>query len=130
MADSIFTKIVKGEIPCHKIYEDDKTMAFLDIHPIGEGHCLVISKQQVDHLWDLDDDTYLAVMITSKKVANRLREVYQPERVGVKVVGTDVPHAHIHLFPFSTDDEYHKRQDFNYQPDNDELAAVAKKLAF
>ena len=130
MPDSVFTKIIKGEIPSYKIYEDDKTLAFLDIHPLQEGHTLVISKKQVDHLWDLEDEDYLAVMATCKKVANRLREVYKPERVGVKVVGTDVPHAHVHLFPFSTDNEYHSRQDFNYQPGADELSEIAKKLAF
>lgn len=130
MQDSIFTKIIKGEIPCYKIYEDDKTLAFLDIHPLQPGHTLVIPKVQVDHIWDLDDGDYKAVMDTSKKVANRLREVLKPERVGVKVVGTDVPHAHVHLFPFNTDNEFHAKQDFNYQPTNEELAKIAKQLAF
>lgn len=130
MQDSIFTKIIKGEIPCHKIYEDDKTMAFLDIHPLQPGHTLVIPKAQIDHLWDLEDQDYQAVMVTSKKVANRLREVLKPERVGVKVVGTDVPHAHIHLFPFNTDDQFHAKQDFDYKPDENELADMAKRLAF
>ncbi len=130
MQDSIFTKIIKGEIPCYKIYEDDKTLAFLDIHPLQPGHTLVIPKVQVDHIWDLDDGDYKAVMDTSKIVANRLREVLKPERVGVKVVGTDVPHAHVHLFPFNTDNEFHAKQDFNYQPTNEELAKIAKQLAF
>jgi histidine triad (HIT) family protein len=130
MNDSIFTKIIKGEIPCHKIYEDEKTISFLDIHPLQPGHTLVVSKVQIDHLWDLEDEDYQAVMATSKKVANRLREVLNPERVGVKVVGTDVPHAHVHLFPFSTNDEFHARQDFDYQPSDNELAEIAERLRF
>lgn len=130
MSDSIFTKIIKGEILCHKIYKDDKTIAFLDIYPLQPGHTLVVPLAQIDHLWDLEDEDYQAVMATCKKVANRLREVLKSERVGVKVVGTDVPHAHVHLFPFNTDDEYHSKQDFDYQPDQNELAEMAKKLAF
>jgi histidine triad (HIT) family protein len=90
MQDSIFTKIVKGEIPCHKVYEDDATLAFLDIHPKQPGHTLVISKQQVEFLWDLDDPTYQAVMATCKKVARRLREVISKPYVGEQVMGTDV----------------------------------------
>src|ERR1035441_9554415 len=82
MADSIFTKIIKGEIPCHKIYEDDKTFAFLDIHPKQPGHVLVVPKQETDHIWDLPDEEYLAVMTTVKKVSLRIREVLKPSRVG------------------------------------------------
>src|ERR1700752_4771420 len=100
MQDSIFTKIIRGEIPAEKIYEDDKTIAFLDIHPITPGHTLVVPKKQIDHLWDLPDEDYLALMQTAKKVANRQRQVLNPQRVGVHVVGVDVPHAHIHVFPF------------------------------
>jgi diadenosine tetraphosphate (Ap4A) HIT family hydrolase len=76
MEDSIFTKIIKGDIPCHKVYEDKLTLAFLDIHPIQPGHTLVIPKKQVASLWDLDEDDYRAVMATTKKVAERLREVF------------------------------------------------------
>src|SRR5689334_22515512 len=102
MEDSIFTKIVKGEIPCHKVYEDDKTLAFLDIHPIQAGHTLVIPKKQIQFVWDIDDETYQAVMATVKKVALRLRQVLGTQYVGVQVIGVDVPHAHVQLIPFNT----------------------------
>jgi histidine triad (HIT) family protein len=106
MADSIFTKIIKGEIPSNKIYEDELTLAFLNIYPDVPGHTLVIPKKQIDHLWDLPAEDYVAVMETAKKVANRMREVLKPERVGVKVVGEEVPHAHVHLIPFNTVEEF------------------------
>jgi histidine triad (HIT) family protein len=127
MQDSIFTKIIKGEVPCHKVYEDAKTFAFLTIGPINPGHTLVIPKKQVDHLWDLSDEDYQAVMATVKKVANRIREVLQPVRIGEHVAGMEVPHAHIHLFPFSTIDEFWKRPQETPPPDA-ELAAMAAKL--
>lgn len=130
MQDSIFTKIIKGEIPCHKVYEDDKTLAFLDIHPIQPGHTLVVPKSQIDHLWDLAEEDYQAVMETSKKVADRLREVLQPVRVGVQVLGLDVPHAHVHVFPFNTTAEFRHVPDPQAEPDHDALAEMAKKLAF
>ncbi len=130
MQDSIFTKIIKGEIPSHKVYEDEDTLAFLDIHPVAVGHTLVIPKKQVDHLWDLEDSDYQAVMASSKLVANRLREVLGVQRVGVKVVGTDVPHAHVQLIPFNTPGEFHAPQDLQSEPNHDELKAIAEKLAF
>lgn len=130
MEDSIFTKIVKGEIPAHKIYEDDQTLAFLDIHPTVDGHTLVIPKKQVEFLWDLDDETYRAVMRTVKEVALHLREVLNVPYVGVKVIGMDVPHAHVQLTPFTTSDEYYKRADLNTEPDLEKLAAMAEKLRF
>jgi histidine triad (HIT) family protein len=129
MQDSIFTKIVNGELPSHKIYEDDLTLAFLSIYPSVHGHTLVISKQQVEALWDLDSDTYAAVMRTGQKVALRLREVLQVERVGERVIGLDVPHAHVHLIPFNTQEEYYAKETSN-EPDHDALAALAAKLRF
>jgi histidine triad (HIT) family protein len=130
MQDSIFTKIIKEEIPCHKIYEDDKTFAFLDIHPTQPGHVLVIPKVQVDQLWDLSKEDYEAVMATTKKVALRIREVLSPKRVGMQLMGLDVNHAHIHLVPFDTIDEYYHRPDMSAEPNHDALAEMAKKLAF
>lgn len=127
-ADSIFTKIIKGEIPSFKIYEDDKTLAFLDIHPIRPGHTLVIPKSQVDSLWDLSDSDYQALMVTVKKVAKRIQQVLNPVRVGVHVAGLEIPHAHIHLFPFSSNEDFWTRPDPAAEPDFDALAAVAKKL--
>jgi len=128
--DSIFTKIVKGEIPCHKVYEDENTLAFLDIHPIQPGHTLVIPKKQVEFVWDLDDDVYQAVMATTKKVAQRLRDVTGKPYVGEQVVGIDVPHAHVHLIPFSNTAEFRNRPDMTAEPDHAVLADIAAKLAF
>ena len=127
MQDSIFTKIIKGEVPCHKIYEDTKTIAFLTINPITPGHTLVVPKEQVDHLWNLYDDDYHAVMDTTKKVANRIQEVLQPVRVGEHVAGMEVPHAHIHLFPFNNLEEFWKRPQETSPPD-EELADMAAQL--
>lgn len=130
MEDSIFTKIIKGEIPSHKVYEDDKTFAFLDIHPVQPGHVLVIPKAQVTYVWDLAPEDYHALMETVQKVALRLRDVMGKPLVGEKVVGTDVPHAHVHVFPFSNMDEYNTRPDLSAEPDHAALAELAEKIAF
>jgi histidine triad (HIT) family protein len=130
MQDSIFTKIIKGEIPSHKIYEDDKTFAFLDIHPVQPGHTLVIPKKQIEFVWDLDQEDYAAVMETTKKVAQRLRAVLDKPYIGEQVVGVDVPHAHVHLIPFSTGSEFRNLPDMSAEPDHAALAEMAKKLAF
>jgi len=130
MQDSIFTQIIRGEIPCHKIYEDDKTLAFLDIHPIQPGHTLVIPKKQIEFVWDLDSEDYQAVMATAQKVALRLREVFSTPYIGSQVVGVDVPHAHIHLIPFATTAELRNQPDMQAEPDHAALAELAKKLAF
>ena len=95
---SIFTKIIQGEIPCYKIYEDDKTFAFLDIAPEAEGHTLVVPKLEVDKVYDLPDADYLAVWATVKKLARHYEQILG-ERIMIKVVGIDVPHAHVHLLP-------------------------------
>jgi histidine triad (HIT) family protein len=129
MQDSIFTKIIRGEIPCHKIYEDEKTLAFLDIHPTTEGHTLVIPKTQVEFVWDLSEEDYTAVMATVKKLALHLREQLNVPYVGSKIIGTDVPHAHVHLIPFVRSDEYTPTPDMSAEPDHAVLAEIAKKLA-
>ena len=128
MQDSIFTKIIKGEIPCHKVYEDAKTFAFLTISPIQPGHTLVIPKKQTDHLWDLSDEDYQAVMATTKKVANHMQEVLRPARVGMQVAGLEVPHAHVHIFPFNTTEEYRVHPEDAPKPTTEELATMAAKL--
>lgn len=130
MEDSIFTKIIKGEIPCHKVYEDDKTMAFLDIKGSVDGHVLVISKKQVEFLWDLTNEEYTAVMNTCYKVANRIKEVLKPKMVGVKVMGEAVPHAHVHLIPFDDISEYQGSPNMSIETDHSKLAEIAQKLAF
>jgi histidine triad (HIT) family protein len=130
MDDSIFTKIIRGEIPSHKIYEDDRTLAFLDIHPKQPGHTLVVPKDQVEFVWDLDDEDYRALMATVKKVAERLRTVLARPYVGMLVVGVDVPHAHVHIYPFSTTEQSQFIPDQSAEPDHAALAEIAKKLAF
>lgn len=129
MEDSIFTKIIKGEIPAHKIYEDEKTLAFLNIYPSVEGHVLVVPKTQVEFVWDLSDENYTALTLTAKKVAARLRDVLGVPYVGEKVIGVHVPHAHIHLVPFTTADQYYA-QETTAKPDHAALAALAEKLKF
>ena len=128
MQDSIFTKIIKGEIPSYKIYEDEKTYAFLDIHPNTPGHVLVVPKTQVEFLWDLEDEDYQAVMITAKRIARHLRQVLQVPYVGVKVIGVDVPHAHVHILPFETTAQYRSTPVQNPEPDHASLAAMAEKV--
>lgn len=128
MQDSIFTKIVKGEIPCHKIYEDDRALAFLDIHPSRPGHTLVIPKTQVDHLWDLSETDYQAVMAACQKVAKRIQAVLPCQRVGAKVIGFDVPHAHVHLIPINSIEDFKAGGDLQSEPDHAALAAMAESL--
>ena len=129
MADTIFSKIISGTIPCHKIYEDDKTLAFLDIHPVRSGHTLIIPKIAVEYVWDLPEEYYFALMITAKKVALRLKDVLGAPYIGEKIVGVDVAHAHVHLIPFSTVEEFNGFQETS-SVDDSLLNAMAKKLAF
>lgn len=130
MDDSIFTKIINGDIPSHKIYEDEDTFAFLDISPITPGHTLVVPKKQIESLWDLDDNTYQKVMATAKKIAVHMRTRLNVEYVGVQVIGVDVPHAHVHLIPFNEASEYHNVPDSSAEPNHGALAAIARKLQF
>ncbi len=130
MSDSIFTKIINGDIPSHKIYEDEHTFAFLDIHPITPGHTLVVPKKQVEYVWDLDDESYQQLQASVKKIATHLREVLNVPYVGEQIIGVDVPHAHIHLIPFTNVIDYHNHPDSTAQPNHQELAALAEKLAF
>src|SRR5690349_10134737 len=127
MKDSVFTKIVKGELPSHKVYEDDKTLAFLDIHPVQPGHVLVIPKKQVEFVWDVEGEDYQALMATVQKVGRRIREVMGKPYVGIQVVGTDVPHTHIQLIPFADPKEFYNHPDVEAEPDHTALAAVAEK---
>jgi len=100
---SVFTKIVNGEIPSFKIAEDDKYYAFLDINPLAKGHTLVIPKQETDYLFDLDDDLLAGMMVFAKKVAKAIDKAVECKRVGVAVLGLEVPHAHIHLIPLQSE---------------------------
>lgn len=131
MQDSIFTKIINQEIPCHKVYEDEATLAFLDIHPIQPGQVLVVPKKQVPFVWDLEPADYQALMATVQKVGQRLREVFpEKDRVGVMIEGLDVvDHTHVKVFPFSKG-EYRSMPDMTAEPDHDQLATIAAKLYF
>ena len=97
--DTLFTKIIKGEIPCYKVAEDDNYFAFLDINPLKKGHTLVVPKKQVDYIFDLDDDYYQGMFLFAKKVAAAIKEYTNCVKVGIAVIGLEVPHAHIHLVP-------------------------------
>ena len=102
---SIFTAIIKGEIPCYKVAEDEHYFAFLDINPVQIGHTLVIPKKEVDVLFEMDDETYNGLFSFSKRVAAAIKKSFDCNRVGMSVVGLEVPHAHIHLMPISSLDD-------------------------
>ena len=121
---SIFTKIIQGEIPCYKIYEDEKTFAFLDIHPETMGHTLVVPKVEVDKIYDLEDTDYQALMNTVKKLSHHMEEKLG-SRILWKVVGTDVPHAHVHLMPLDENWQYGK----TLKPTEQQFQEVQAKIA-
>lgn len=128
---SIFTKIIRGEIPCHKIYEDDKTFAFLDIHPVQPGMTLVITKTQAPTYLDLSDEDYQALWATVRKVAHKLRQAFPDKsKIGIQVEGLDVPHVHVKLIPIDSGEEFRTPPDMDAEPDHTALAELAKALAF
>ncbi|MDL2224025.1 HIT family protein [Bacteroidales bacterium OttesenSCG-928-M06] len=98
---SIFSKIIAGEIPSYKIAEDEHFYSFLDINPVAEGHVLVVPKKEVDYIFDLDNDTLMQMMVFSKKIAQAMEKAIACKRIGMTVIGLEVPHAHIHLIPIS-----------------------------
>ena len=100
---SIFTRIINGEIPCYKVAEDDRYIAMLDISPLKAGHTLIVPKKEIDYIFDLDDDTISGMMVFAKKVAIALKSVVECKRIGVVVIGLEVPHAHIHLIPMNSE---------------------------
>ncbi len=122
---SVFTKIVQGELPCYKIYEDERTMAFLDIEPEAPGHTLVVPKVEVDRIYDLSDEDYNAVMNTVKKLARHMENVLG-ERTMIKIVGIDVPHAHVHLLPIN---ENWAGERF-LKPSAEEMEEMRKRLEY
>ena len=120
---TIFTKIINGELPSYKSYEDEKTYAFLDIEPEAEGHTLVIPKIEVDKVYDLPDSDYQAVMATVKKLARHMEEVLG-ERMQIKIVGIDVPHAHVHILPVNENWAGER----NIKPTEEEFQLLQEKL--
>lgn len=126
--DSVFTKIIKGEIPAYKIYEDDKAIVILDREPLANGHVLVIPKSQTDHLWDLPEKDYQHLWTVAKKVANHLKQHFKTKRVISMVEGYYVPHAHIHLIPANSEDVLVRKPGITPDPIPEELTALAQKL--
>jgi histidine triad (HIT) family protein len=129
MEESIFTKIIKGEIPSHKVYEDEKTFAFLDIHPIQPGMTLVITRTPATTFLDLEAEDHAALWATVQKVAKQLKQTFpDKKRIGVQVEGLDVPHVHVKLIPINSADEFRTMPNMSAEPDHDELAKVAEKI--
>ncbi len=131
MEPSIFTRIIRGDVPAYKVYEDEHTLAFLDIHPAVPGHTLVVPKAQVDRLEDLGDTDYAALMETTRKVMKRVVEVYgENYRACMKLEGFDVPHAHVHVIPCRDAIDFWTKQRMDEEPDHEALAAEADKIKF
>lgn len=124
---SIFSRIISREIPGHIVAENDEYLAFLDINPLVEGHTLVIPKKEEDYIFDLDDDTLSGLHLFAKKVAKAIKMVVPCKRIGVTVIGLEVPHAHIHLIPINTMAEMNF-ENMKLSPSNEELAETAKKI--
>ena len=125
---TIFTRIIKGEIPCYKIAEDDNYFAFLDINPLKAGHTLVVPKQETDYLFDLEDDKLAGMIIFSKKVAEAIKSAIPCNRIGVAILGLEVPHAHIHLVPMdSMEDVNFKNPKLKFSPE--EFKDIAAKIS-
>ncbi|MCP9766535.1 HIT family protein [Lacihabitans sp. LS3-19] len=123
---SIFTKIINGEIPCHKIAETEDYFAFLDVFPCAPGHTLVIPKKEVDYIFDLSDEMYLGLMAFAKSIEPAIRQAVPCKRVGIAVIGLEVPHAHVHLIPMNS------MNDMNFNSkikiSQEELAEIATKI--
>jgi histidine triad (HIT) family protein len=125
---SIFTRIINGEIPCYKVAEDDRFLAFLDINPLREGHTLVVPKKEVDYIFDLDDETLAGMTLFSKKVAAAIKAAIPCTRIGVAILGLEVPHAHIHLVPMnSMEDVNFRNPKLKFSPE--EFRATAEKIS-
>ncbi len=122
---SVFSKIIEGEIPAYKIYEDEKTFAFLDINPEVRGHVLVVPKVEVDKIYELSDEDWVALWASVKKIAQHMEDV-TGRRTLMKVVGTDVPHAHVHLTPFDETWQYGRTLELS----KEEFEEIRQKLAF
>jgi len=124
---SIFTKIVNGEIPCHKIAENDKFLAFLDVFPLVHGHVLVVPKTEIDYIFDIADADLAEMMVFSKSVAKAIKAAVPCKRIGVAVIGLEVPHAHIHLVPMNSVGDINFTQP-KLKPSSEELSAMAEKI--
>ena len=124
---SIFTKIINGEIPTYKIAENDKFLAFLDVFPLVHGHVLVVPKKETDYIFDIDDTDLAEMIIFAKKVAKAIKLAVPCKRIGVSVIGLEVPHAHIHLVPMNTADDVNFTRP-KIKPTQEELSGMAEKI--
>jgi histidine triad (HIT) family protein len=125
---TIFTRIINGEIPCYKIAEDENYFAFLDINPLKAGHTLVVPKKEVDYLFDLEDNQLSGLILFSKKVASAIKSAFPCNRIGIAVLGLEVPHAHIHLVPMdSMEDINFRNPKLKFTPE--EFSEIAKKIS-
>ncbi|MBT8259730.1 MAG: HIT domain-containing protein [Bacteroidia bacterium] len=124
---SIFTKIINGEIPCYKVAEDDNYFAFLDINPNAKGHTLCVPKKEVNKIFDLDEETYIGLMAFSRKVARAIEKVVECERIGMSVIGLEVPHVHVHLIPLTTMED--ARFTTKASLEKEEFIALAKAIS-
>ena len=125
---TIFSRLINGEIPCYKIAEDDRFFAFLDINPVNWGHTLVVPKHEEDYIFDLDDDELAAMTLFAKRVAKAIKEAIPCKKVGVTVLGLEVPHAHIHLVPLKCegDMDFHKKIS---DPDPEKMKQIAAAVS-
>ena len=124
---TIFSRIVKGEIPCYKIAEDERFFAFMDINPVAVGHTLVIPKREDDYIFNLEDDEIGAMMVFAKKVAKAIEKAVPCKRIGVAVIGLEVPHAHIHLIPISQEGDMDFKKE-NVHMSEEEFRAVQQRI--
>lgn len=124
---TLFTKIINGEIPCHKIAESDKFLAFLDIFPLAEGHTLVIPKVEVDYIFDLDDSYLTEINLFARDVAAKIKAAVPCKRIGIAVIGLEVPHAHMHLVPLNHVGDINFERE-KLRPTHEELADTAQRI--
>jgi len=124
---SIFSKIIKGEIPSYKVAEDDRFFAFLDINPVAKGHLLIVPKQETDYIFDLDDQLLADLMVFAKKIALAMEKVIECERISITVLGLEVPHAHVHLIPLDTSGMFSFSRKLKFTPE--EMQEIATSIS-
>jgi len=128
MNDCLFCKIIAGEIPSHKVLENKRSLAFLDIYPLTEGMTLVIPKKHVEDWWEMDEENLCTLMGDAQRVAKLLKKKFSDKRIGVHIEGLDVPHVHIKLFPFSTPTEFRAWPNHHKEPDNEKLRLIVESI--